>query len=125
MFCTIFLTVLKPVNVSAATSAGSASTSGSFITETVTSGVLTTGSVPYSFDLSRTIGLNTQLQTDKYYILNFHLVTTPKKHLAGGSGSAALNAVPYVIHNGIKYYIGTWYGLLIKGSSSNNISVGY
>lgn len=121
----VFSLFLKPVNVSAATSAGSVSQSGTFITETVTSGVLTTGSIPYSFDLSRTIGLNTQLQTDKYYILNFHLVTTPKKHLAGGSGSAALNAVPYVIHNGVKYYIGTWYGLLIKGSSSNNISLGY
>lgn len=121
----VFSLFLKPVNVSAATSAGSVSSSGSFITETVSSGVLTTGSIPYSFDLSKTIGLGTQLQTDKYYILNFHLVTTPKKHLSGGSGSAALNAVPYVIHNGVKYYIGTWYGLLIKGSSSNNISLGY
>ena len=125
MFFMVFSLFLRPVNVSAATSVGSVSTSGSFITETVSSGLSTSGSVPYSFDLSRTVGLNTQLQTDKYYILNFHLVSTPKRHLSGGPGAASINAVPYVIHNGVKYYIGTWYGLLIKGSSSNNISLGY
>lgn len=125
MFCTIFLSLFGTVNVQAATTAGSVSTSGSFITETVSSGLSTSGSVSYSFDISRTVGLNTQLQTDKYYILNFHLVTTPKRHLSGGPGAASINAVPYVIHNGVKYYIGTWYGLLVKGSSSNNISLGY
>lgn len=122
LFSTLFCGSIK---VDAQTLIGSKTASGSFITDTVTSGTLGSGSVSYSFDQSRTVGLGVGLSPNKYYILNFHLTTTASKKLAGGSGSASVNAVPYIIHNGEKYYIGMWYGLLIQGSSSNNISLGY
>ena len=125
MFCTIFLTLFGSVNVQAATTVDSITRDGTFITETVTSGNLGEPSTFFTTDVRTTVGFNVGLDTDKYYILNMHLTQTVSKELAGGQGGASVNVIPYVILNGIKYYVNGWYGLLVKGSSSNNMILGY
>lgn len=98
---------------------------GSFITETVTSGNLGEPATYFSTNVQTTVGFNVGLDTDKYYILNMHLSQSVSKKMAGGQGGASVNVIPYVILNGVKYYVNGWYGLLVKGSSSNNMVLGY
>lgn len=121
----VFSLVLSPVNVQAATTVDSISRDGSFITETVTSGNLGEPSTFFETSVQTTVGFNVGLDTDKYYILNMHLTQTVSKKFAGGQGGASVSVVPYVILNGVKYYVNGWYGLLVKGSSSNNMILGY
>jgi len=123
IICSVFL--IEPVNAQAATPVDSISRDGSFVTESVTSGNLGEPSTFFKSNVQTTVGFNVGLDSDKYYILNMHLTQTVSKKFAGGQGGASVNVVPYVILNGTKYYVNGWYGLLVKGSSSNNMVLGY
>ena len=121
----VFSLFLSPVDVQAQTTVDTLHKTGSYVTGLTVSGLLGTGAVPFNYDEYSVVGFNVGLATNKYYILNMHLVSNVQKHLGGGTGDADVTVVPYVILNGVKYYVGEWYGLLVQGSSSNNMVLGY